>query len=218
MQKRIFDGFVIIAVSLLFSSCATIIGGSRFNADVTVSNDRNVKIIHEGREVGTGWARFQVNRKDANKLSFTLRKEGCKDQVYSFHSRTFRGWAFCGSLVTWTFIVNGAVPIPVGLVVDLATGAYWKPNVKEPGVIKMDYKNFKYLVTYEDCPDQEVKPAEGFREYKIVDVVYLKNGSIIRGRIMEQIPNVSLKIETRDGSLFVYKFDEVEKITREDAK
>jgi hypothetical protein len=90
--------------------------------------------------------------------------------------------------------------------------------LKSPESLKWIIKNFKYLVTYEDCPDQEVKPAEGFREYKIVDVVYLKNGSIIRGRIMEQIPNVSLKIETRDGSLFVYKFDEVEKITREDAK
>ena len=48
------------------------------------------------------------------------------------------------------------------------------------------------------------------------DVVYLKNGSIIRGDIIEQIPNQSLKIETYDRSVFVYKFEEIEKITKEE--
>ena len=48
-----------------------------------------------------------------------------------------------------------------------------------------------------------------------VDIVYLKNGSIIKGMIIEQTPNVSLKIQTRDGSIFVYKMEEVEKITKE---
>jgi hypothetical protein len=47
------------------------------------------------------------------------------------------------------------------------------------------------------------------------DVVYLKNGSIIRGTIIEQIPNVSLKIETSDKNVFSYKIEEIEKMTRE---
>jgi len=47
------------------------------------------------------------------------------------------------------------------------------------------------------------------------DVVYLKNGSIIRGTIIEQIPNVSIKIETSDRNVFVYKIDEIEKTTKE---
>lgn len=47
------------------------------------------------------------------------------------------------------------------------------------------------------------------------EVVYLKNGSIIRGVIIEQIPNVSLKIQTPDNSLFVCQMSEVEKITKE---
>jgi hypothetical protein len=47
------------------------------------------------------------------------------------------------------------------------------------------------------------------------DVVYLKNGSVIKGTIVEQILNVSIKIETRDGNLFVYKMDEIEKLTKE---
>jgi len=47
------------------------------------------------------------------------------------------------------------------------------------------------------------------------DVVYLKNGSIIRGVIIEQIPNQSIKIETADRSVFVYKMDEIERFTKE---
>ena len=41
------------------------------------------------------------------------------------------------------------------------------------------------------------------------DVVHLKNGSIIRGTIIEQVPNQSITIETADGSLFVFAIDEV---------
>ncbi len=47
------------------------------------------------------------------------------------------------------------------------------------------------------------------------EVVYLKNGGVIRGLIIEQKPNESLKIQTVDGNVFVYKMDEVDKITKE---
>ena len=47
------------------------------------------------------------------------------------------------------------------------------------------------------------------------DVVYLKNGSVIRGLITEQIPNKSLKIETTDGSIFICDMNDVNKITKE---
>jgi len=50
-----------------------------------------------------------------------------------------------------------------------------------------------------------------------IDVVYLKNGSVIKGIIVEQVPNQSIKIQTADGSLFVYKISEVEKMTKEQA-
>jgi hypothetical protein len=50
------------------------------------------------------------------------------------------------------------------------------------------------------------------------DVVYLKNGSIIHGVIIEQVPNQSIKIQTRDGNVFVYRIDEVEKMTKEQVK
>lgn len=50
---------------------------------------------------------------------------------------------------------------------------------------------------------------------ELQEVVYLKNGSVIRGTIIEQVPNQSLKIKTTDGNIFVFKIDEVEKITKE---
>jgi hypothetical protein len=50
---------------------------------------------------------------------------------------------------------------------------------------------------------------------ELQDVVYLKNGSIIRGIIIEQIPNKTLKIKTADGSVFVYQMDDIARITRE---
>jgi hypothetical protein len=48
------------------------------------------------------------------------------------------------------------------------------------------------------------------------DVVYLKNGSIIHGTIIENVIGVSIKIQTADRSIWVFKMDEIEKITKED--
>ncbi len=47
------------------------------------------------------------------------------------------------------------------------------------------------------------------------DVVYLKNGSVIHGLIVEQIPNVSIKIQTKTKDIFVFKMEEIEKMAKE---
>jgi hypothetical protein len=54
-----------------------------------------------------------------------------------------------------------------------------------------------------------------FAQHNYEDVVYLKNGSVIRGIIIEQVPNQSIKIETADRNIFVYRFDEIEKLSKE---
>ncbi|MBQ8501979.1 MAG: hypothetical protein IJ494_06760 [Bacteroides sp.] len=54
-----------------------------------------------------------------------------------------------------------------------------------------------------------------FAQQSQQEVVYLKNGSIIKGTVIEQVPGVSLKIQTGDGSVFAYQMSEVEKITKE---
>lgn len=47
------------------------------------------------------------------------------------------------------------------------------------------------------------------------DVVYLKNGSVIHGIIIEQIPNESIKIKSGQNT-FVFKITEVKKMTKEE--
>lgn len=55
------------------------------------------------------------------------------------------------------------------------------------------------------------------RGQSLTEVLYLKNGSIIRGTIIEQVPNESIKIQTSDGSIFAYPMVDVLKITKEQA-
>jgi len=55
--------------------------------------------------------------------------------------------------------------------------------------------------------------SQQYADYQ--DVVYLKNGGIVRGIIIEQVPQSSLKIETTGGNVFVYTYDEIEKIAKE---
>lgn len=46
------------------------------------------------------------------------------------------------------------------------------------------------------------------------EVLYLKNGSIILGTIVEQIPFQTIKIQTSDGSIFVYQTSECDRIEK----
>lgn len=55
----------------------------------------------------------------------------------------------------------------------------------------------------------------GFAQQNLQDVVYLKNGGIIRGIIIEQIPNKQIKIETSGQNVMVYQMEEIERLTRE---
>ena len=57
-----------------------------------------------------------------------------------------------------------------------------------------------------------------FAQTSLQDVVYLKDGSIIRGDIVEYTPTDTVKIMTTDGSVFVYDFAQVEKFAKEEAK
>lgn len=46
-------------------------------------------------------------------------------------------------------------------------------------------------------------------------VLYLKNGSAIKGEIVEMNPSENVKIQTRDGSLFVYSVEDVDHVEKE---
>lgn len=54
-----------------------------------------------------------------------------------------------------------------------------------------------------------------YAQNRTIDVIYLNNGSIIRGMVIETIPDSLVKIQTADGSLFVFEMSEVTRITKE---
>jgi hypothetical protein len=143
-------GLILISGMMFMTSCATIIGGSKYFANVTVKDHPNATIIYKNGIVGKGTAIVKVPRKEADKLYFELKEEGCKTQIDSFNSRNFRVWAFLGTVVTWTGLING-VPLPWGIATDGITGALWKPDVNEEGVSKIDIKHYNYMLKYTGC-------------------------------------------------------------------
>ncbi len=52
-------------------------------------------------------------------------------------------------------------------------------------------------------------------QQKQEDVVYLKNGSILHGTILENRPGETIKIQTHDRNIWVFSAAEVDKITRQ---
>lgn len=72
-----------------------------------------------------------------------------------------------------------------------------------------------YRVILVVCLMTFIATSQVLAQSAVVDVVYLKNGTIIRGTIIEEIPGKSLKIQTQDKSVFVCEMEEITKITKE---
>ncbi|MCO6493361.1 MAG: hypothetical protein J5I98_33380 [Phaeodactylibacter sp.] len=49
-----------------------------------------------------------------------------------------------------------------------------------------------------------------------IDVVYLKNGSVVKGAVIENKMNEHVKLRTADGSVFLYRYDEIDKLAVEE--
>jgi len=138
----------IFFIPFLFSGCATIFGGSNYYAHVYVQNRPNTQIIYNGENMGRGTAIFSVPRKNADKFAVVLKEDSGQDESFNFRKRAFRGLAFAGTVICWTGITSSGIPLPWGVLVDMSTGALWKPDITEPGVSKIDNKNFQYTLTY----------------------------------------------------------------------
>ena len=153
---RIFFYFLFLPFSCsMLTNCATIVGGSKYYARITVKDYPKASIEYKGAYVGTGSTLIKVPRAQANRFSFTVKQEGCEPQTMTYSRRTFRGGAFVGTILGWTGVSGGLI-LPWGVAVDLITGALWKPNIEEKGIIKLDYKNYNYFVEYEGCPQSPI--------------------------------------------------------------
>lgn len=165
MKKRI-SWLTVIAISVLFSSCATIIGGAKYNAKVLVPNHPKATISYNGEYKGMGEANFKVKRRDADQVMITVQDEGYEPQTQAFMGRVFRGWSFLGTALGWSgFLTAGETTlfIPWGIAVDAITGAWWKPDTSEKGISKEDFDHFIYTIPYDPVKleeEQTEKPSE----------------------------------------------------------
>lgn len=129
-----------IMASFMFSNCAVIFGGSKYNAQIQ-STDPEADIYLYGMKRGTGNARLLVKRQD--NLNLELRKDGCEDVHLTYPNKVRATFAL--NLLSWGL---------VGIIVDFATGATYKPDTDTPGVTQLNQKTFQYIVKYE-CEEEE---------------------------------------------------------------
>ncbi|MCH7948164.1 MAG: hypothetical protein IIC66_10245 [candidate division Zixibacteria bacterium] len=59
--------------------------------------------------------------------------------------------------------------------------------------------------------------ASTFSQEERQDIIYLENGSVVKGIIVELVTDVSVKIKLQDGIVYIYPMDEVRKIIRKEA-
>ena len=68
-MKNAISILVLLATLSLLQSCATIVGGSKYNAHVIVKDHPHATITYKGEFKGTGVALIQAKRKEANTFS-----------------------------------------------------------------------------------------------------------------------------------------------------
>lgn len=149
---------VACVITLSLSSCATIFGGAKYNAEVIVEDHPKAQIHYNGQFIGTGRGVVKIERKNANKIFFIVKEDGKKEQNFAYQRRVFRGWSFVGTVLEWTSYTNGLF-FPWGVVLDGLTGSWWKPDENEDGIVKIDYDNFRYFLKYNAEDDGTSKPV-----------------------------------------------------------
>jgi hypothetical protein len=154
MKKNysIFQLFLAFSIIIFATSCATVFGGSTYNAHVSVKDHPNAVIKHNGIMQGTGSAVIVAKRARANKFIMSVQDGNCPMKTDTFIGRSFRTGAFLASLILATGATSTGIPIPWGIGIDFLTGSVWKPNDREVGVTKTDYRNFNYEIDYSSCP------------------------------------------------------------------
>lgn len=128
-------------VSVTMSSCGVMFGGSKFSGAIIAKDHPNAQIYVNGNNIGKGTAIGLYHRNKP--LTVELRQDGCETKTQTF-DYTFRTGNFILSLLTWGL---------VGAVIDLGTGASFKPDhVGNPSIEKMSDKNYTFTVDYAGCP------------------------------------------------------------------
>ena len=135
-----FTLFLCAIFSFLFTSCATLVGGAKYNARVQVPNHPDAKITVNGQYLGNGQVTASLNRSDCNQVNITVQEGDDEPQTVLFSGRKFR---------TGTLIADFFLPIPPGtFILDAITGAWWRPDDGDSRITRIDVKNYLYTITY----------------------------------------------------------------------
>jgi len=138
--KNLLKSILLVFIALSLNSCAAMFGGTKYVAHVTPSN-KQADVYMNDIKYGTGDTKIKVKR--SNNLNLTLKAEDCED-LDKMYVKEARVPIVILSFVSWGFI---------GLIVDFASGAAYKPDVDVPGVQKIDDKNYRFVVDYVGCPE-----------------------------------------------------------------
>lgn len=154
---------VIITTTISLTSCATICGGAKYNAEIIVDNHPKAEINYNGQYIGSGRANIKISRRNANKITFTVKEDGKKEQYFNFNRRVFRGWSLLGTILGWTGYFEG-IYLPWGIALDGITGSWWKPDDNENGIVKVDYDNYRYFLKYKAENEETEKSANNSKQ------------------------------------------------------
>ena len=128
----------------------------------------------------------KIELKSSKVYTIEFRKDGYDNKSVMINNDIGAGWIVLD-------VLCGLIPV----VIDAATGD-WN---------SLDQDHVAAAL--------EKQKEQNKNEDKYEDVVYLKNGSIIHGIIIETVAGESIKIKTNDGNTFVFKMEEIEKTTKE---
>jgi hypothetical protein len=196
--------FISLLSGILLAGCATITGGTQYNATIVVREDPSAEIIYQGRVLGRGSAIVRVRRLEADRFTFSVLKKDCQRVDFRYTSKVFRGWACFGSYMSFGL---------VGILVDALNGSLWKPDEREPGIQRMSSRDFFYFPHLPECAPAEKKTLAERPPDSVV--VKLFNGRSLKGNIVENLPNQYLKIKTADEILHTIPYTEVLEISPE---
>lgn len=129
-----------VLLSLSFTSCGVMFGGSKYNAKIIAKDLPNASIYVNGEKAGNGVVTNSYHRN--RPLEIEIQQEGCEDYKKTYH-KTFRTGNFILSAISWGII---------GIGIDLGTGASYKPDHKgEPSITKLSDKDYTFTVEHPKC-------------------------------------------------------------------
>lgn len=114
-------------------------------ARIQVKDHNQAEIFVDGNKLGDG-SGTGLFRRDVP-LVITLKENGCESQTVTYQ-KAFRTGNFILSILTWGLL---------GPIVDVATGACYKPDHKHnPAIQKLSDKNYIFTVDYSGCPTKYI--------------------------------------------------------------